>query len=158
MWRGGSTPSAGTNLSIRGSLRGQGARLWSGSLSVRIRPSGPFQDRRRPRPARGRSSVGRAPALQAGCRRFDPDRFHQIPRCPRSEDGGQGRAGRVWLNAPVSKTGKPQGFRGSNPLPSAISVRPPEPDTDVRCQSPAEWGGLQIRREGTLPAWVRIPP
>ena len=25
-----------------------------------------------------------------------------------------------WLNAPVLKTGKPQGFEGSNPSPSAI--------------------------------------
>ena len=27
----------------------------------------------------GLSSVGRAPALQAGCRRFDPVRLHQTP-------------------------------------------------------------------------------
>jgi hypothetical protein len=30
--------------------------------------------------ARGHSSAGRAPALQAGGRRFDPDWLHQIPR------------------------------------------------------------------------------
>ena len=28
---------------------------------------------------RGRSSAGRAPALQAGGRRFEPDRLHQAP-------------------------------------------------------------------------------
>src|SRR6266481_7267769 len=31
----------------------------------------------RSRSSWGRSSAGRAPALQAGCRRFDPDRLHQ---------------------------------------------------------------------------------
>jgi hypothetical protein len=30
----------------------------------------------------GRSSAGRAPALQAGGRRFDPDRLHQVLLLP----------------------------------------------------------------------------
>jgi hypothetical protein len=34
-------------------------------------------------PGRGRSSVGRAPALQAGCRRFDSVRLHHLPKIVR---------------------------------------------------------------------------
>ena len=37
---------------------------------------------------RGRSSVGRAGALQASGRRFDPDRLHQSWRWPVLAEGG----------------------------------------------------------------------
>ena len=33
----------------------------------------------------GRSSAGRAPALQAGGRRFEPDRLHSVPRATREQ-------------------------------------------------------------------------
>ena len=35
----------------------------------------------------GLSSDGRAPALQAGCHRFDPDRLHQVTHRPDRKEG-----------------------------------------------------------------------
>ena len=50
---------------------------------------------------RGRSSAGRAPALQAGGRRFEPDRLHQL--------------GRGWLvGATAEKTRVSESCRGSD--------------------------------------------
>jgi hypothetical protein len=44
--------------------------------------------------SRGCSSVGRAPALQAGCRRFDPDQLHQSIRDLVSRRAAPSRGGR----------------------------------------------------------------
>src|SRR5213079_1717454 len=41
------------------------------------------------RAARAVSSAGRAPALHAGCRRFDPVTAHHIRRCGERKDRGQ---------------------------------------------------------------------
>ena len=67
-----------------GSSAGQSTRLISVGSQVQILPGPPLlgrQKRRRTRgrPAWGRSSVGRAPALQAGGHRFDPVRLHHMP-------------------------------------------------------------------------------
>jgi hypothetical protein len=42
----------------------------------------------------GCSSVGRAPALQAGCHRFDSDQLHMISAGPRVQHGSRGMASR----------------------------------------------------------------
>ena len=61
---------------------------------VRIHPDPPRKTARKPNATpgsksgeakRGCSSVGRAPALQAGGRRFDPVQLHQFVRRPASE-------------------------------------------------------------------------
>src|SRR5665213_2854253 len=42
---------------------------------------------------RGRSSAGRAPALQAGGRRFEPDRLHSVSRAKREQKILEGSTG-----------------------------------------------------------------
>ena len=54
---------------------GQSAPLIRVRPEVRIFPDPPFWGS----DLRGHSSAGRAPALQAGGRRFDPDWLHQVP-------------------------------------------------------------------------------
>ncbi len=54
---------------------------------VRIHPDPPHH-----RGARGCSSAGRAPALQAGGRRFDPDQLHQFQAGRAGVGGGKQRA------------------------------------------------------------------
>ena len=57
---------------------------------VQIRPDPPFTDSRHVaalvHPQLGHSSAGRAPALEAGGRRFDPDWLHQLRKVERMTD------------------------------------------------------------------------
>ena len=48
---------------------------------------------------RGCSSAGRAPALQAGGRRFDPDQLHQFARGQRAEVSAAAFSSDLWLGA-----------------------------------------------------------
>jgi hypothetical protein len=73
---------SGVDKSIRGILD----RTVLISLHQRPRAIGPA------RPSRGLSSAGRAPALQAGGHRFDPDRLHQWRIASQSDCGGSGLA------------------------------------------------------------------
>ena len=56
---------------------------------VRIHPDPPTKIEER---IGGCSSVGRAPALQAGGRRFDPDQLHHLPKeWARGQEGGSAK-------------------------------------------------------------------
>ncbi len=111
-----------------------------------IRPEPPPPRHRRARPAllprpcppsriasytapRGRSSAGRAPALHAGGRRFDPDRLHQ------REAGRRGRGFPLGDRRPIFCRGSSGGGGRGQPSPStagppaarAIDSRVPTP-------------------------------
>jgi hypothetical protein len=90
--------SCGVLLLARGSAHraprafssvGESARLITVRSLVRIQkgPRPPHRDGPLQRSAWGRSSAGRAPALQAGGRRFEPGRLHSLITHRRPRDG-----------------------------------------------------------------------
>lgn len=75
----GSIPHLATKQFGLASVGALGIPEYTGEAGERLSPSAKYEQTRGDKPySRGHSSAGRALALQARCRRFEPDWLHQI--------------------------------------------------------------------------------
>ncbi len=106
--------------------------------------------------ARGHSSAGRAPALQAGGRRFDPGWLHRR-KCLHIgrfwEAGGYSIGTRFWRRVPQASTTSGLIFQG---IGAGADCR-----QEVACSIPAGWAKLAVRKpctDGGAGARGRLSP